>query len=71
MCSSLKNQYPDNKFDLKKTIIEGKNFKVVQKIHNSLINAYRELNSYSANKNSNMNAVSPKMIPTNRRLPNI
>ena len=50
MCSSLKNQYPDNKFDLKKTIIEGNNFKVVQKIHNSLINAYRELNSYSANK---------------------
>ncbi len=50
MRSSLKNQYPDNKFDLKKTIIEGKNFQVVQKIHNSLINAYRELNSYSANK---------------------
>ena len=50
MRSSLKNLYPDNKFDLKKTIIEGKNFKVVQKIHNSLINAYRELNSYSANK---------------------
>ena len=50
MRSSLKNLYPDNKFDLKKTIIEGKNFKVVQKIHNSLINSYRELNSYSANK---------------------